>query len=168
MGTNVKGFGHYAVQVATEGETQNTGRRKFSCEFSRFSRFLGIWLITAFVLFASLIIIMTVKGSSNIIHDTIQDIDALNVMFSLVLSALLEQIWSKEDGAGLLYNITLGAEGILTLVGAMLFIAYSIVEITSPENRLLTLSFEINVGYIIASAVGVILGFGSRAMVEKA
>lgn len=161
-------LGNYAVRVATEGETKNIGKPKVTCDVSQFGKFLGVWVVTAVVLFASLMIIILVKGSSDIIHDAIQGVDALNMMFSLVLSALLEQIWSKKDSSGLLYNITLGVESILTITGAMLFIAYSIVEITSPENILLVQSFKINVGYIVASVAVVVLGFLSRAMVEKA
>lgn len=88
------------------------------------------------------------------------------MMFSLVLSALLEQIWSK-NGKGWLYSFTLGVEGVLTLMGGMLFMAYSITRIITLDNLLLSMSFELNAGYIIASTIVVLLGFLSRAIDEK-
>lgn len=168
MSTEEKTTGQIAVKIATKGENENTGKPVYHCDWHEFGKFVGIWVITAAVLFGALLIITIVKESNNIIYDTIKEIDTLNMMFSLVLSALLEQIWSKtkEDKSGL-YNFTLGMEGLLTIMGGMLFVAYSIIRIINPNNRLLQLSFELNVGYIICSTIVVLLGFFSRAIYEK-
>lgn len=166
MNTEEKAMGRIAVEVATNGESKNIGRPRYGCDWHELGKFIGIWIITAVVLFGSLMIITIVRGSINIICDTIKEVDALNMMFSLVLSALLEQIWSK-NGRGGLYSFTLGVEGVLTIVGGMLFMAYSIIRIISPDNQLLQLSFEINIGYIIVSIIVVLLGFFSRAIHEK-
>lgn len=166
MGTEEKDMGHIAVGVATAGENRNIGRAVYYCKWNEFWKFVGIWIVTAVVLFVALLLITIVSGSDQIIHDTIKEVDTLNMMFSLVLSALLEQIWSKNSQGGL-YNFTLGAEGGLTVIGGMLFIAYSIVEQTDADNVLMQLSFELNVGYIIISIIVVLLGFFSRAIHEK-
>ena len=64
----------------------------------------------------------------------------------------------------LLYKIILGCEICLTVFGGMLYVAYSIVEKT---NQLLQKSFEINLGYAIASSIVVALGFLSRSLVRN-
>ena len=154
----------HAMEIISRGEKENIGKVRSQCDFREFGKFVGIWLVTAIVLFGSLVIITVVKGSLDVFRDTIKEVDALNMMFSLVLSALLEQIWSKEADKSWLYSITLGIEGILTLIGAMLFMAYSIIKITDPQKKKLQKSFELNVGYIIVSVSIVILGFLSRSL----
>ena len=166
MGTNEKMTGQIAVAVATKGEKANSGGSGYEPDWQKFGKFVGIWLVTAAVLSAALIIITVVKGSPDIVRDTIREVDALNMMFSLVLSALLEQIWSKEASKSWLHSLTLGLEGVLTIVGGMLFVAYSILKITDPQNQLILYNFELNVGYIVASTIVVLLGFYSRAIHE--
>lgn len=155
--------GQLALKVATNGENKNIGEFKYSCDWHDFFKFVGIWIITSTVLFCALIIITIVNGSSNIIYDTIKDTNTLNIVFSLVLSALLEQIWSKNGKTGL-YDFTLGFEGVLAIIGGMLFMAYSIVQTLTLTNKLLQLSFYFNVGYIIISTIVVLMGFFSRSI----
>lgn len=163
MSTNEKTMGQKAVDLATKGENKTIPSNvKFN--WKEFGKFVGIWLLTATILFGALIIITIVSGSTDIFGDTIKEVDTLNMMFSLVLSALLEQIWSHDGDKGGLYNITLGFEGLLTILGGMLFMAYSIIEILQPANILLERAFWINLGYIIASTIVVILGFVSRSL----
>lgn len=166
VGTEEKDMGQIAVQKVTAGEKSNTGRPRYTCNWQEFGKFVIIWIITATILFFALFCITIVRGSDYIIYDTIKEVDTLNMMFSLVLSALLEQMWSK-NGKGGLYKITLATEGGLTIAGGMLFMAYSIVEITDMDNQLKQMSFEINMGYIIISIIVVLLGFFSRAIREK-
>lgn len=161
-----KDMGQIAIKIVSFGENRNIGRPGYTCDWQEFGKFVGIWIITAAILFIALLLITVVSGSHNILRDTIKEVDTLNMMFSLVLSALLEQIWSKNGKSGL-YNFTLGVEGGLTIVGAMLFMAYSIVEITDKDNQLKQVAFELNVGYIIISIIVVLLSFLSRAISEK-
>lgn len=168
MNVKEKGIGQIAVKVASKGEYGNIGKPKYGCDWHEFGKFVGIWIVTEFVLFAALLIITIVGDSENIMHDTIKGEDTLNMMFSLVLSALLEQIWSKNKNNGNgLYSFTLCVEGILTIIGGMLFVAYSIMQIVNPCNRLLQWSFWLNVIYIICSTIFVLLGFLSRAIREE-
>lgn len=102
-----------------------------------------------------------------IIYDVIKGVDALNMAFSLVLSALLEQMWSRGKDSNLLYKITLGAEGFLVLLGGMVFIAYSILKEIQPQNQLFSIAFGVNLIYIIGSTITVILGFWSRTLKEE-
>ncbi len=166
MSTEEKAMGRIAVEVATSGEGLDIGRTRYVCYWHELGKFVGIWIITAVVLFSALLFITIVSGSSDIMYDTIREVDTLNMMFSLVLSAFLEQMWSKNSKGGL-YSFTLGVEGALTVVGGMLFMAYSIVEKTDVNNQLIKLSFELNVGYIITSIIVILLGFFSRAIHEK-
>ena len=156
--------GQIAVKVATKGENEGIGKTKYVCNWKEFGKFVGVWFITAIVLFSALLIITVVRGSKDIIYDTIQEVDTINMMFSLVLSALFEQIWSKK-GSSWLYNITLGAEMAMAFIGCMLFLTYSIIQIF-PDNQLVMMAFEVNIGYIIMSTVVILLGFYSRAIYE--
>lgn len=165
-GTEEKDMGHIAVGVATAGENRNIGKPVRVCDWRELGKFVSIWMITAVILFVALLFITIVRGSHNVIYDTIKNVDTLNMMFSLVLSAFLEQMWSK-NGKGWLHSFTLAVEVVLTVIGSMLFVTYSIVEITDAENRLLQLSFGLNVGYIIFSIIVVLMSFFSRAIHEK-
>lgn len=116
--------------------------------------------------FFALIIITIAKCKTNLnvtdlIGNTIKTIDMLNMSFSLVLSAMLEQIWNKESTKNSFYKIMLGCEVLLTVLGGMLYVAYSIVD---SKNQLLQQSFGINLGYVIASSIVVALGFLSRSL----
>ena len=133
MDTEEKDVGQIAIEVATKGEDASIGKLKYVCDWKKFGRFVGVWVITAIVLFSALLIINVATESENIIYETIRGVDTINMMFSLVLSALFEQIWSKK-GSHWLYNITLGAEMAMAFIGCMLFLAYSIIE----KNRFWT------------------------------
>lgn len=164
MDTRDTTMGEVAVEIATQGENTNVGKLRFVLDWKEFGHFIGIWVVTWLVLFMALIIITIAKGGVDLIRDTIRTIDMLNMSFSLILSAMLEQIWSKESVRNSFYKIMLGCEICLTIFGGMLYVAYSIVEATNP---LLGKSFEINLGYAIASSVVVALGFLSRSLVKK-
>lgn len=161
MNVKESNTGQIAVKIATNGENKNT--RGLKCDWHEFCKFVGIWSITAIILFFALMIITFIESPNNIINNTIKKVDTLNMMFSLVLSALLEQIWSKNSRGGL-YSFTLGMEGLLTIIGGMLFVAYSIVEILNPKHDLLRSSFTLNIIYIIISTIVVLMGFFSRAI----
>lgn len=169
MDTRDTSMGTVAVEIATNGEDTNVGNVHFKLDWSEFGHFIGIWIVTWLILFFALIIITIAKCKTNIdeidiIGDTIKTIDMLNMSFSLILSAMLEQIWSKESTRNSFYKIMLGCEVCLTILGGMLYVAYSIVDLNS---QLLQKSFEINLGYVIASSIVVALGFLSRSLVKK-
>lgn len=165
MDTKEKDMGQIAVKIASSGEKRNIGRPVYVFDWKEFGKFVGIWMITACVLFVALLFITIAHGSKNVIFETIREVNTLNMMFSLVLSAFLEQMWSKNGKSGL-YSFTLGVEGGLTIIGGMLFVAYSIVE-EDQGNQLMQLSFGLNMGYIMISIIVVLLGFISRAIREK-
>ncbi len=169
MNTRDASMGAVAVNIATNGENTNINKIRFKVDWNEFGHFIGIWIVTWLILFFALIIITIAKCKSNLneadlIFDTIKTIDMLNMSFSLVLSAMLEQIWSKESTRNSFYKIMLGCEVFLTILGGMLYVAYSIVD---SKNQLLQQSFQINLGYVIASSIVVTLGFLSRSLVKK-
>lgn len=169
MNTRDASMGAVAVDIATNGEDANVNKVNFKVDWSEFWHFIGIWIVTWVILFFALIIITIAKcgtnlNETNIIGETIKTIDMLNMSFSLILSAMLEQIWSKESTRNSFYKIMLGCEVCLTIFGGMLYVAYSIVN---QGNQLLQKSFEINLGYVIATSIVVALGFLSRSLVKK-
>ena len=164
MNTRDTKMGTVAVEIATQGENTNVGKQGIGLDWGEFWHFIGIWLATWLILLGALIIITIAKGGTDLIRDTVKTIDMLNLSFSLILSATLEQIWSKESAKNSFYKITLGCEICLTFFGGMLFMAYSLLEKTNP---LWNNSFEINLGYAIASSIVVALGFFSRSLVKK-
>lgn len=168
MDIKEKGIGQIAVKVASKGENENIGNPTCYCDWHEFGRFVGIWSITTAILFCALLLITTVSNSEKIVQDTIKSVDTINMMFSLVLSAFLEQIWSKtKDNGNWLYSFTLGMEGFLTIIGGMLFVSYSITKMTDNDNQLLQVSFGVNVGYVVFSILVVLAGFYSRAIRKK-
>lgn len=164
MDTRENDIGAVAVDIVTNGENSNVSKVHYEIDWKEFGHFIGIWAITWLILFCALIIITIANGGTALISDTIKTIDMLNMSFSLVLSAMLEQIWSRESSKKSFYKIMLGCEICLTVLGGMLYVAYSIVD---KNNPLLQSSFDINLGYVIASSVVVALGFLSRSLVKR-
>lgn len=156
-------MGATAVEVATNGESTNV-KVHLRIDWNVFLHFMGIWVVTWMILFCALIVITIANGGMRLIADTIKTVDMLNMSFSLILSAMLEQIWSKESTKNSFHKMMLGCEILLTILGGMLYVAYSIVD---KGNQLLQKSLQINVGYIVASSVVVALGFLSRSLVKE-
>ena len=77
-------IGQIAVKIATQGESENIGKPKIGVDFKEFWHFIGIWLMTAGILFGSLLILTIVKGSDTIFKDTIKEVDTLNIFFGSV------------------------------------------------------------------------------------
>ena len=164
MDTKDTAIGTVAVKIATNGENIHTGRVRLKVNWDEFLHFIGIWAVTWLILFCTLVIITIANNEKQFIRDTIKTVDMLNMSFSLVLSAMLEQIWSKESTRNQLHRTMLGFEVFLTIIGGMLYVSYSIVSV---GNQLLQKSFELNLGYAIASSVIVALGFLSRSLDKK-
>lgn len=160
-------MGHKAVKHVEEGENRNKGKPHKRVNWRGVGRFAASWFVVAIIMFVLVILLTIVKGSTNIIVDAISSIDTMNIMFSLVLSAFLEQASNKERDSGFLYDATLTSEGVLTLVGAVIFMCYSLLKDIAPSNQLLQMSFVINLIYIGFSILIVFLGFISRSFYQK-
>lgn len=94
--------GAYAVNVATKGEIKKFFK---AVNWKNLGHFIGIWLITLVTLFLIVSIISVANYQSEeplnmslFIHNIFKSTDMLNMSFSLVLSALLEHIWSQNNG----------------------------------------------------------------------
>ena len=103
MATGAEDIGHIAVEIATQGENSNTASLKISLDWNVFLHYIGIWLVTWLILFMSLMIITIANGGENIISDTIETIDMLNMSFSLILSAMLEQKYGVKKALKCFY-----------------------------------------------------------------
>lgn len=158
MGNSI---GAMAVEIVTQGEETNDTKKKVTLNRQKFGQFMGIWLLTWVMLFVALFIVTFAKSKGDVFREAIQSIDMLNMSFSLILSAMLEQIWSKNNVQGFLYEVTKGCEIAFVFVGGMLYIAYSM---ASENSQLLQKAFEMNLGYTIISAIIVILGFLTRSL----
>ena len=60
-----------------------------------------------------------------------------------------------------LYRVTLGCELVLTILGGILYVAYSIVD---KSNQLYADALSINSVYVTVSVISVVLGFLSRSL----
>lgn len=60
-----------------------------------------------------------------------------------------------------LYRVTLGCELVLTILGGILYVAYSIVD---KSNQLYADALSINSVYVTVSVIIVVLGFLSRSL----
>ncbi len=91
-----------------------------------------------------------------------KEIDALNIMFSLVLSVLLEQMLNRTYINSKRNDMILISEVALAVIGGIVYTVYSILKVTDHDNQLLQSTFDINIAYIIVSTIIVISGYHSR------
>lgn len=150
---------------ATFKQIKNTKNK-----WSIFLRRIWIWVIIAFISYISLIIVLSSKLEKSISFiDFIKEIfelpDTLNISYSLMLSAFVEQLmhYSNNKKQGI-EDFLLGTKGLLTLLGGLMFIAYSIN--TFPESLLISNICSMNVIYTVFSSVIIILGFWPNTINE--
>ena len=154
-------MGHYAVDTVTKGEKK--GVKNSIIDVDKFLRFLGIWFITIAIMFGVLVIVAMVNEKEHFVKEAFKSIDSFNLFFSLALSAFLEQLWNDEI-KNRKYKVALLFSGLAVALGVILYVSYSVVEITSPDNPLIVNSGTINTIYIIYSEVSVMMGFIVRSL----
>lgn len=139
--------------------------RKTVIDWGEFWHLFCGWFISALIIVVVLTILTMAERSQNIPRDVILRLDTLSLMFSLVLSAGLEQVWNNKKQW--IYKLTLYAELALAFIGLALYLYYSISKVLDPENPYLQERFGVHLFYIITSIMIVITGFFSRACLDK-
>lgn len=140
-------------------------RKKFKWE--EFWHLFSVWLFSATVVVTVLFMLSMVdstRSSKGLIKVVIMRLDSLSLMFSLVLSAGLEQAWNNKKP--LKYKITMLLEMALAILGLLLYLTYSILNIIAPNNPYLVSRYGVHLFYIIVSTLVVIGGFIVRAYEE--
>ena len=161
------GVGERAVQKVEEGEA-SPGKKKKIFNWEEFWHLFSVWLFSAVVVFFVLFMLTMAEntgGSKSLLKDVIIRLDTLSLMFSLVLSAGLEQVWNNKRQ--LKYKITMLLEMGLAIIGLLLYLTYSLMNITDPNNLYLTSRFGAHAFYVALSILVVIGGFIVRAYEEQ-
>lgn len=159
-------------QVPTAKGTESKIKRKKIVNWNEFLHLFFTWLISAFAITAVLVILSLEEQSSDLLHDVINRIDTLSLMFSLVLSAALEQMWNYKKGN--LFQCTLAGELILSISGLIWYLSCSLHEIQSKNplykeyiNPVYIDRFWVHTVYILLSVCCVLIGFISRVSVKQ-
>lgn len=123
------------------------------------------WFISGLIIFIVLVILTMAERSTNLWEDIVVRIDTISLVFSLVLSAGLEQVWNNKKRWK--YKLTQVGELALAILGLVLYLAYSLWAIYDPQNPYYVDRFGFNIFYIALSVACVVIGFIMRAMVEQ-
>lgn len=152
--------GKKAVDLIEQGERAVPVKtRRFNWE-EFWHLFMG-WFISAIVIFAVLFGLTMAEKSEDLVRDVILRLDTLSLMFSLVLSAGLEQMWNNKKHWK--YKMTQYGELALALIGLILYLVYSLMYILDANNPYLQSRFYVHLFYIIVSTIVVVGGFVARA-----
>lgn len=178
---NMTQTGKEALRFVTENEStanepnkvkKRSNKEHRNVNWDEFIHLLLTWLISLFAIAGVLVILSLEEQSTDLFHDVINRIDTLSLMFSLVLSAALEQIWNHKKSK--LFQYTLAAELILVIGGLIWYLVCSIHEIQQKDpnftgniNPVYIERFWIHAIYIALSIFCVIIGFLSRVSVEQ-
>lgn len=168
-----------ALNLVTENEsttnkqfqkTENTKRKKVN--WDEFIHLSLTWFVSAFAIAAVLVILSLEEQSTNLFYDVINRIDTLSLMFSLVLSAALEQMWNHKKSK--MFQYTLAGELILVIGGLIWYLVCSIheIQLKNPDlaeniNPVYIDRFWVHAVYITLSVCCVFVGFLSRVSIEQ-
>lgn len=154
----------WAVDLVEQGE-QIEYIRKAVIDWREFWHLFFGWFISALVIIVILIILTMAERSQDIPRDVILRLDTLSLMFSLVLSAGLEQVWNNKKQW--IYKLTQYAEIALAFIGLALYLSYSLLNVLDSENPYLQERYGVHLFYIITSIIIVNAGFFARAYLDK-
>lgn len=153
-------------------ESANNNKSNWDWEELFHSASVYVFIIILMVVGLAIITLFN-TGTDKFLLNLLKRNDTLNLMFSLILSAALEQLWNNKRE--LKYKITLLLELLLTIVGFIWYIVRSIAEIiilNKAEGALYAFEsfflndqnmFMLNVFYIIFGFVVIICGFVVKA-----
>lgn len=143
------------IKHITSGEA---GKSNKKVDWKRFIHLSSVWLASMFILFAVSFSLEVIRESKNLISDVILRVDTLSLMFSLVLSIILDKLWDERN---------YGQKGILIVqfvifsVGLLCYIMYSLLEITNSQNIYFQSQsrLPVHISYILLSTVVAFIGF---------
>lgn len=151
-----------AIEHVSAGEA--SGKKAKKIDWEEFWHLLISWLVSGIVIFAVLLILTMAEKSEDLFRDMVMRIDTVSLMFSLVLSAFLEQVWNNKKNW--MYKFSQIGEFILAFLGLTMYLAYSLWELYDPENLYFKSRFLTNLLYILVSFVCVLVGFLMRSKIE--
>lgn len=169
----------HAVDHVTEGEgdappvspNNKSGKDKI-IDWQEFWHLFISWGASGLIIFVVLLILTMADRSTeglschtNLWNDIIIRIDTISLVFSLVLSAGLEQVWNNKRQWK--YKFTQIGDLALAIIGLILYLTYSLWAIYDPYNPYYTGRLWVNICYIIFSVIFVVFGFIMRALVEQ-
>lgn len=134
-------------------------------DWNEFWHLFVIWVVSGFFVFIVVLVLSMAEDPEKLWVHLISRVDTLSLMFSLVLSAALEQMWSPRKVFG--YKFTQFAELFLAGVGLVFYLGYSLIMYYDQKNTYLNTCFNVNLTYIILSIFFVIVGFLTRSVIEK-
>lgn len=156
-----------AVLNVTQGENIVTPPKVSKFSWNEFFHLSLTWVFSAFTVALVLFVATLYRHPEKLFYDLIVQIDTLSLMFSLVLSAALEQVWNNKQQ--LRFKITQFLELALAVFGLVWYLSYSIDESINQlvETPAMSLSestlFAVHLGYIIISVIVVMVGFVIRS-----
>ena len=162
----------HAVNYVSNGEdslppgsiSKSSGKKK-RMDWQEFFHLLVSWGISGIIIFIVLLILTMADKSTDLWHDIVIRIDTISLVFSLVLSAGLEQVWNNKRQWK--FKLCLIGELFLASVGLIMYLTYSLWSIYDPKNSYFTERFFVNLLYIVFSVIFVVVGFILRALVEQ-
>ena len=151
-----------AVRHIEEHEQRRLDKRFWQrIDWKEFFHMLVIWLFGAVVILTVLVAITMTDNPEDIVQSVIERLDTLSLMFSLIFSATLEQLWYDEKRAA--YRFSMFAELYLSVLGLIFYLLFSVLEKTMPYNIFYLARYNFNLFYIIAVVFVVVSGFIVRA-----
>ena len=151
-----------AVRHIEEHEQRRLDKRFWQwIDWKEFFHMLIIWLAGAVVILTVLVASTMTDAPTDIVHSVVERLDTLSLMFSLIFSATLEQLWYDEKKAA--YRVALFAELYLSVLGLIFYLVFSVLEKTMPDNIYYLGRYHFNLFYIVAVVFVVVSGFVARA-----
>lgn len=112
----------HAIEHVSAGEA--SGKKAKKIDWEEFLHLFISWLISGIVICAVLLILTMAENSNNLFKDMIMRIDTVSLVFSLVLSAGLEQVWNNKKIWK--YKLTQIGEVFLASIGLIMYLTYSL------------------------------------------
>lgn len=142
------------IKHVTLGENDITHKK---INWKKFIHFSLVWLVSVIILFMVSFAFEMVKESKHLFMDVILRVDTLSLMFSLILSIILDRFWNFRNNFD--QKVMLSIQLIVCIVGLIFYIIYSIFEITNPQNIYFQSRLSIHILYIILSVIVAFVGF---------
>ena len=152
----------HAIEHVSAGEA--SGKKAKKIDWEEFCHLLISWLVSGIVIFAVLLILTMAEKSEDLFRDMVMRIDTVSLVFSLVLSAGLEQVWNNKETWK--YKLTQIGEVFLASIGLIMYLTYSFWNLYDPENLYFKSRFWGNLLYIFTSFICVLVGFVMRSRIE--
>lgn len=154
---NISISDYYINRIERQEKTETIEFRKVNKKALTYNAWI---LIVTFAItsIGLLIVEIVTKGLDNYLTNFIKDSSLVNIVFSLVLSSLLEVLFNANrkkpiENTSIIVRKEIGLFSLLAaaLFGFLLYSIYATVSTLNPENDIFKASFVINIIYYIFS-----------------